>query len=370
VAAVLEQRRAEIEDMIMTRALAVSAGSGSESPGYLQGLRGAVAAAVDLAIAAVERGIESAGPLPIAALAQARQAARHQVGLEVVLRRYAVGYSSVTDVLQVEAARLGVGGETLHAMQRQLTALFDRLVEAVSEEYTSERRALGRDPKVRHLELVRRILARELVDTGLLGYEFGAWHQAVVAFGPGAAAAVRELAGPLDRRLLLVEVDERSCWAWLAGREPEEVPAAAGRGAEGRQTTLSLGEPGPGIDGWRRSHRQAQAALRFALDAGSRLVRYGEVGLLAAISRDDDLTAYLRDRYLRPLDSAQSGGEALRDTLVAYFEAGRNISAAAASLGVARQTVASRLQTVERSIDRPLSSCGAELEAILRLERN
>ena len=53
----------------------------------------------------------------------------------------------------------------------------------------------------------------------------------------------------------------------------------------------------------------------------------------------------------------------------AYLAAGRNISSAASALKVDRQTVRTRLRTIEEKIGRSLDECGAEMEIALRLER-
>jgi DNA-binding PucR family transcriptional regulator len=46
----------------------------------------------------------------------------------------------------------------------------------------------------------------------------------------------------------------------------------------------------------------------------------------------------------------------------------RNVTSAAAALGVNRHTVSNRLRAVESRIGRPISSCVAEIDAALRLE--
>jgi DNA-binding PucR family transcriptional regulator len=57
-----------------------------------------------------------------------------------------------------------------------------------------------------------------------------------------------------------------------------------------------------------------------------------------------------------------------RETLRAYFAAGRNISSAAAALSVHRDTVSNRLRAIEAKIGRPPDACAADLELALRLE--
>jgi DNA-binding PucR family transcriptional regulator len=135
------------------------------------------------------------------------------------------------------------------------------------------------------------------------------------------------------------------------------------------ETALAVGEPAAGVDGWRYSHRQAAAALPVARAGPRRHLRYANVALLTSALRDELLTATLRRRYIEPLADERGGGEVLLATLRAYFAAERNVSSAAAALGVSRPTVRSRLATIEQRIGDPPEACGAELEIALRLEQ-
>ena len=130
---------------------------------------------------------------------------------------------------------------------------------------------------------------------------------------------------------------------------------------------ITIGEPGEGLSGWRFSHRQAKAALPIAERGGRDLVRYSEVALLASVLRDDLAIASFRRLYLAPLEGRRDG-ENLRAALRAYFQAGRNVSSAAAALGVNRRTLSKRLQAAERVLGRPLESLAADLEVALSLD--
>jgi len=80
------------------------------------------------------------------------------------------------------------------------------------------------------------------------------------------------------------------------------------------------------------------------------------------------LTTSLHEKYLLPLSAGPDGGQVLRATLRTYFKAERNSSAAAAALGVTRQTVTSRLKMAEQRIGQPLGDCDIALIAALSLE--
>lgn len=108
--------------------------------------------------------------------------------------------------------------------------------------------------------------------------------------------------------------------------------------------------------------------MPIALRGESGLTRYADVAMLVSMYRDDLLVTTLRDRYLMPLSRHRDGGSVLRETLRAYFGAARNVSSAAAVLGVSRQTVTNRLSTVERWLGSPLHTCATEIDTALRLE--
>jgi hypothetical protein len=363
----LHDRRGEIEAAILTRINNDGAPTEATDPEYAEGLRGAVPAALDYCLASVRRGEERAPPLPTALLAQARVAARNGVDLDIVLRRYFAGYTLLGDFLVDEAQAAGLHrGSELKCLLRDLAASFDRLLAAVSEEHGRESCAQLSSTE-RDVERIERLLAGELLDTSEFDYDLQAHHVGVIASGEGAAETLRALASGLDRRLLLVRRAEGTVWAWLGGRSRLD-PLALQNHDSAVGISMAIGEPAPGVGGWRLSHRQARAALPIAQRNPEEPVRYADVALLASMLQDDLLATSLRQIYLAPLEAERDGGRVARETLRAYFAADRNVSSAAAELGVRRHTVAHRLQGVEERVGRPLNSCVSELETALRME--
>jgi hypothetical protein len=365
----LQTQRAEIEQAILARVYSVSEPSETADPGYVEGLRMAVSAALDHGLAAVERGEEHSPPVPTVLLIQARLAARNGVSLDTVLRRYFAGYSVLSDFIMRRADDgdpLGVG--VIHRIGRDQTAILDRLLASVTEEYTRELGDRPHSAEERRAARVRRLLAGEPLDTSGFGYEFDGWHLGVLAAGPGAPEALRDLAKALDRSLLSTSGGEGVTWAWLGGRGRLDADQALAA-AEVLQAdvTLAFGEPAEELTGWRLTHRQAMAALPIALRRADKAVRYADVALIASMRQDDLLMTSLRRLYLDPLSEERDGGKVLRETLRAYFAAERNISSAAAALGVTRHTVANRLHVVEERLGRPLRDSAAEMDATLRL---
>jgi hypothetical protein len=370
LAARLRERLPELEAAIATRVYAISDPHDVADPAYLQSLNTALAAAVDLRLAVLEAGERHAAAVPPALIAQARLDARDGVSLDTVLRRYFAGNALFGDFLVEEAERAGVPSSALRRLLAAQATLGDRLLAAVSAEHAREALSRPGSAAERRRECVKSLLAGELVDHAELGYDLDAHHLGLMARGEGAAEAMRELAGRLDRRLLAVRREEEPVWAcWLGGRGPLEVEVAvrALRDIRPDGILITVGEPGESLSGWRFSHRQAKAALPIAERGGQPVVRYSDVTLLASILRDDLAIESFRRLYLGPLD-ARRDGESLRVALRAYFRAGRNVSSAAAALGINRRTLSKRLQAAERVLGRPLDSLAADLEVALSLE--
>jgi PucR C-terminal helix-turn-helix domain/GGDEF-like domain len=366
----LRSRRAEIDEAVLTRVNAIADPSAAVDPTYAIGLRAAVATAIEYGLEVLDGGAVRPLPVPPSLLAQARSAARSGVGLNTVLRRYMAGHTLLSDFLINEAGRASVGQAGLQRLLRTQAALLDRLVAAVGEEY--EREATSRPSSAEQLrtERVRQLLGGELLDVADLAYDIEGHHLGLVGAGPGLSRPLRGLAKRLDHSLLLVQPDDRTAWAWLGGRRPPDPAAVESRLSlvcPGR-TVFAVGEPAHRLQGWRLTHRQALAALPIARRRPERPVRYARVALLASSLQDDLLCESLSQIYLTPLDAQRDGGQAARQTLRAYFDAERNVSSAAAALGVSRRTVSNRLRVIETQIGRPLSSDAAELEMALRLD--
>ncbi|HWM64718.1 MAG TPA: helix-turn-helix domain-containing protein [Solirubrobacterales bacterium] len=370
LAARLSARLPEIERAIGARVDSVADPAEVGDPAYTEGLRSAIAAALDYAIAGIEADDPEPGPVPAELFAQARAAARARVPLDTVLRRYLAGHALIADFAMREAdAAESVSASEVQRALRTLAALVDRLIAAVSEQYRREAEQRPRTPGRRRAELVRRLLAGEQADAAELAYDLEGWHLALVAAGPEVESRLRELARALDRRPLVVRQECGVVWAWLGSVRPapaenvlEALTAAMPPGA-----VAAIGEPAAKLTGWSLTHRQALAALPVARRGPEPVVRYADVALLAAALRDDLLTASVRRLYLEPLERERDGGTILRETLRAYFATERNVSSAAMALGVNRNTVTARLRTVEQRLARPFGACSAELEVALRL---
>jgi PucR C-terminal helix-turn-helix domain/GGDEF-like domain len=338
---------------------------------YMDSLRANRPAVLEYAVQVIEDGERRAPEVPAAVFTAARLAARAGVPLEAVLRRYSAGHAFAGDVLVEEAERAEVSSSDLRRILHRQATVFDRLHEAVGEEYVREAKGRPTTTAERRREYIEQLLAgRQPSGEVELGYDLSGHHVGLMAQGEGGHEAMRELAKRLGRRLLADRPGEEPAWAcWLGGSRPleaKEVLRALGN-VPSSSVVVTLGEPGEGISGWRLSHRQARATLPIAEHRGAAVLRYAEVAVEASILRDDLGTTSLRQLYLEPLEGMRDSGKTARETLQAYFATQRNSSSTAALLGVDRRTVTNRIRAVEELFGRPLQDFATDLEIALRL---
>jgi PucR C-terminal helix-turn-helix domain len=362
-------RLPEIEEAASARVRSLTGPKSVLDVEYVDGLRSAISVAIQYGLAIIACNPNRPPTIPAALLIQARLAARNGVTLVTVLNRYFAGYTVLSHFLVDEIGEDPAETAILKGLLQAHAPLFERLIRTVTEEYMREAQNPLGSSEQRKLEKIERLLAGEILDTSDLAYPFDAYHLGAIGTGPGAAGAIRKLAKSLDALLLSVRPAEETVWAWFAARrrlDPNRIEAFISSDWSSG-VCLAVGEPGHAQAGWRVTHRQAAAALPIVLRNGRSFVRYRDVALTASMAQDDLLATSLRELYLAPLELGRDAGEVLRETLRAYFAAGRNATAAAEALKVNRRTVTYRLRKIEKALESPLAPIATEVEFALRL---
>jgi DNA-binding PucR family transcriptional regulator len=305
----------------------------------------------------------------------ARYAARLGVPLHFVLQQYRLGHAiqweAWFELVEEAEPDPDARRELLERGSRFFFDYADRMCRFATELYTDERERGLRNREQRRVHLVREVLDGRDVAPDALGYELdGTEHVGLIAWGPEAADAVREIARSLDARPLIVGAAEETWWAWLGRTAPaDRLDLALARVRAPDGVRLAIGVPATGADGFRRTHRQAMAAQRAALQRDAAIVRYEDVALESLAGADPAAAREFVAMELRGIDADDARSTKLRETLAAWFACGQNATATAARLGVHEQTVAQRLRAVEERIGRPVASRRAELETALRLRQ-
>jgi hypothetical protein len=339
-----------------------------EDPEYVGGLRRTICEALEYAIAAIEIGERPAETIPVAAGEQARRSARSGVSLDTVIRSYYAGDRLLSEVILGEAGDLPASA--LREIMRTQSILLDHFVAMIVAEYKREVERIRKLPDDRLGERIRRLLKGDVDDDPELLYSLSAWHIGVIASGEETETQIRELASRFKCRLLYVPGDDAT-WAWLGKRSRlsvSEVERVLRRDAP-QVTSFALGEARHGVEGWRLTHREAQAAMCVMPIRPESVTRSRDAILTAAVLQDPALAESLIETYLKPLDERSRVGAVLRETLRAYFKANQTAVAAAMALGVDRHTVERRLRSVEEKLDQPLPFCRAQLQVALEAEQ-
>lgn len=340
----------------------------------LRAFERSVAANLRVGLARLATGMGRPTEAPAEAQHLARLWARAGLPLDLLLRTFPVAHEVVWEFFAdaIRDARFATDRE--RELSRRISTFLFSYAEGigrhVSEAYRAERgtQALGR--RDRALMHVRKVLAGDDAAAAELGYDLGACHLAFVAWGPRAHEAACELAPHLDRRCLLVHVDEGLAWGWLAGGELDRRERRALRDlAVGEGLSLAFGTSERGAAGFRTSHVRALRTRVIAVRLGRYVTQYPEVALEAlAADRVDEARDFVMHE-LGPLAGEDPRDVKLRLTLTAYFSAGSNKSATAAALGVHEQTVTYRLRAVEDKLGTSIRARRAELETALRVCR-
>lgn len=365
--AILADNKDEIEAALVAR----MRNTGLDIPVNVEamvGVRASASESLNVMIESFEQGDDWEPVLPPALVAQIEYGARQGISMEAVVRGMGIIGSVFLDAM---LSRLD--DRESQAVMRYMAAWqgrnSDKVMTAFVAAYTNEVERLNQSPARELRERVKMLIAGGPVDTAAFDYRLDLCHFGLVVVGEGVDLICRRLAEAMGCDLLIVPEGMHTFWAWLGAPRPlafTDLERSAAGIAE--SVTISAGEPRMGVDGWRLSHLEAEAAAPVATLEGNGLVRHSDVALLASALCHAEVGESIIGRYLTPLEHHRDADD-LRSTLRAYFELSCNAASAASTLGVNRHTVQRRLKRVEEAIGEPPSTRHAEFSVALRLER-
>ena len=331
---------------------------------------------------------------PPEALAYAKEYVRRGLPFEVLQRAYRTAQADVSriwlDHLRLATTDRDCFAESVGFFNDWLFSWIEALERQLTEAYMGERERWVRGSAAVRTEQVRAILdgAREDVAEASkrLAYELGRNHLAYVIWRDDAAdeagdgdgvfgdmerlaIAVAE-AGEARGQLTIPLGGQLACWAGL--RELPTLEGLASRvGAQpGHPLRVAMGLPGHGIEGFRRSHREALLARRAAEVLGYRdraCVRFADSDLDVLLTQDLDEARRFVRRELGPLAEDVEGSRRLVVTLLAFLEEGASFARAARRLGVHENTIAYRVHRAEELLGHRVVDRRLELHVALRL---
>jgi hypothetical protein len=333
--------------------------------------------------------------LPTAAVEHARRLAQRGTTVNALVRAYRLGHKAVLDAVLDEIGVSDLKPPLSLAVFSQISEVtfgyIDWITQQVVLTYQSER-----DRWMENQNSLRAVRVRELLDGADLDidematairYPLRRTHLAVVVWrdkdecGDDLASMERfvdqlaESAGASESSLF-ISVDRLTGWGWIP-LLAEAAPTAVARirvfaGARADVPWIAAGNPLPGVEGFRRSHQQAEDARAVANAAGSkasRLTAATDAGLSAAALMGSNLGAarVWVAEVLGPLASCTENDERLRETLGIFLRTGGSFKAAAEELHLHTNSIKYRVQRAIDRRGRPITDGRLDVEIALLL---
>ena len=390
----LSDRLGEVSEAIQRR-LAVDVPEVREDSGLLELFAASIESNVDTVFHALryEIPIKNVEP-PTAALEYARRMAQRGVPMNTLVRAYRLGHEIVLEFARNEINGAGLDPRMSLAVFERVTAVTFRYVDWISQEVVVEYER-EREGWLEHRNSVRAVRVREVLGatdvdldaiTSAIRYPMRRIHLGVVLWlseetTPGDELArlerfLRELTESLQAQgsSLFVAADRVSAWGWI----PLQPAAAETVVADIRQfvanhndpPSLALGSPLPGVEGFRRSHRQAKRGRNVVIAAGAdpaSVVAASDPGFSAAALLSDDLDESRQwvQEVLGPLSSDTDNDARLRETLRVFLRGGASYKSASDLLHLHSNSIKYRVQRAIERRGRPIGDDRLDVEIAL-----
>jgi DNA-binding PucR family transcriptional regulator len=308
------------------------------------------------------------------------------VPISALLRTYRLGQAVFQQVVLTEISRADIDSATVAAAADLLStvgfAYVDRISEEVVAAYQQEHDDWMRSRAAARSARVTALLGNtdaDLVEVEkTLNYRLDHAHVALVAWTTKTPEADRlahveravsrisqDLGSP--RVPLTVVRDGSTVWAWLPRANVAPVTLTAPADASVR---IAVGDPAAGVEGFRRSHRQARHAQLVALtadvDAQRPVTAWADVASVALMCADRDALADWVQDTLGGLATQDESMARLRETLSMFLASGGSFTSSAQTLHMHRNTVQYRIRKAEEALGRPLHARRRDVELALQ----
>ncbi|MGB3485964.1 MAG: helix-turn-helix domain-containing protein [Mycobacterium sp.] len=361
-----------------------------------QVLRDSVEGNIDTVLSAIRYAIpiENVEP-PTAALEQARRYAQRGVSVTALMRGYRLGHMALVNAALAKI-RLGnldpqLGLDVVGYIAETTFGYIDWITQQVVYTYQGER-----DRWMENRNSMRTMRVRELLDgtdgdvdamTSEIRYPFRQIHLALVVWTRGAGTdedlvKLERFVQQLGQYLgagdasLFIPADRSTAWAWIpaAAQAASTAVARIRTFIENGQDAprIAVGIPLPGIEGFRRSHQQAQGAYTLATSPGSparQLTAASDPGFSVAALFGQNMGAasiWVAD-VLGPLAGRTDNDAVLRDTLRVFLSAGSSHKAAAEVLHLHANSVKYRVRRALERRGRAITDDRLDVEVALQL---
>jgi hypothetical protein len=229
---------------------------------------------------------------PTAAMEYARRVAQHGMPVNALVRAYRLGQRQLNEIIFAEVRAVDIPESARYTVIETITRILFEYIDWISQQvvavYEDEReRWLENQNSLRAVRVREVLAATSAVDADTastsIRYPLRWHHLAVIVWCPGEGTErdelaalqrfVRDLAQAVgaDANPLFVAADGLCGYGWLPFRaEPSDAVAKVCAFAQqrGDGPSLAIGTMATGIEGFRRSHREAQGARAVAMANG------------------------------------------------------------------------------------------------------
>jgi DNA-binding PucR family transcriptional regulator len=332
---------------------------------------------------------------PTAALEHARRMAQRGVDAYILMRGYRLGHQAVINFVLDEVGDAHLESQLGLRVFEQISAssfhYIDRMSRLVLTAYQTERdRWLANQSRLQVLR-VREVLDGGEIDadetSGLISYPLQRLHVALIVWCAEKVdndeldtmeRFVCKLATSIgaEERPLFVAADHRTAWAWipLAAKTAKDPTSAIRRFVEKSKDApwITVGDPLPGVAGFRESHRQANTArtvVTASSSAPAAVTAASDPGLIVAaqFSYDMNFARSWVHNVLGPLASVTDTDERMRETLRQFLRTGSGFKATADDLHLHVNTVKYRVQRAIERRGKPINDDRIDVEIALLL---
>ncbi|HYX98538.1 MAG TPA: helix-turn-helix domain-containing protein [Mycobacterium sp.] len=333
-----------------------------------------------------------AATLGSATLALVRDGAKRGTPVSVLLRSYRLAHAGVARHLYTILARHAADGTGLSLAidlcSAWMFAYVDAMVCVAEDLYTSEREHWLRTAAAIAVETINTILSKQPIDIDVasrrLRHELRRVHVAAIAWIDSheegrdtlalLEAAIRDIAGTIGNQPTLIQplgILSIAAWISTSAAVPSRVlDELRFQSATASGVRVAIGEPAPGIAGFRTSHIKALEAQRIAGLAGCRegsITRYDDIALCALATANAEQSRRFVERELGRLASRDDTTRRLAATTRTYLDENGSRGRTAKRLHVHENTVAYRLRQAEELVGRSLEKRTLELRVALAL---
>jgi DNA-binding PucR family transcriptional regulator len=318
---------------------------------------------------------------PTAALEYARRLAQQGVPVNALVRAYRLGQRRMNELVFAELRATEVPEPmrvpVIEAMSAAIFDYIDWMSQQVVAVYEDEReRWLENQNSVRGVRVREILAATKAVDVDdtstVIRYPLRWHHVALVIWFPDSDGDelprlqrfLRELgeAAGVDASPLFVAADSSCGWAWLPYRAAiDDVVETVRRFAQSRpdSPSVAIGARAGGVDGFRRSHREAAEARGVAIVRewhGPTVIAATDPGV-SVVARLGGDVAGIREwvaGVLGPLAADTDNDARLRETLRVFLACG-------ASYKVAAEELSMHFNSVKYRVGRAVARRGREI---------